>query len=119
MLAAPVTHRLHDRAEALNDGQRAVYLAAIAVLRAGHTNKLSLLRRYRWVRDTVRMLDDAMRLTRGEAFVMRWMSGVVRAQLPGFFGERDAALTDLRWCLSHADKAPHANWLREVPRASA
>ena len=24
------------------------------------------------------------------------------------------ALADLGWCLSHADKAPHANWLRET-----
>jgi glyoxylase-like metal-dependent hydrolase (beta-lactamase superfamily II) len=98
----------------LNDGQRAIYLTAIAVLRAGHANDVSLLKRYGWVRDTVRMLDDAKQLTHGEAFVMRWMSGVVRAQLPGFFGERDAALDDLTWCLAHADKAPHANWLREV-----
>jgi glyoxylase-like metal-dependent hydrolase (beta-lactamase superfamily II) len=98
----------------LNDGQRAIYLTAIAVLRAGNANDVSLLKRYGWVRDTVRMLDDAKQLTHGEAFVMHWMSGVVRAQLPGFFGERDAALADLTWCLSHADKAPHANWLREV-----
>jgi glyoxylase-like metal-dependent hydrolase (beta-lactamase superfamily II) len=98
----------------LNDGQRAMYLTAVAVLRAGHANDVSLLKRYSWVRDTVRMLDAAEQLTHGEAFVMRWMSGVVRAQLPGFFGERDAALTDLTWCLSHADKAPQANWLREV-----
>src|SRR5882672_2113760 len=98
----------------LNDAQRAIYLTAIAVLRAGHANDVSLLKRYGWVRDTVRMLDDAKQLTHGEAFVMRWMSGVVRAQVPGFFGERDAALADLTWCLSHADKAPHANWLREV-----
>jgi glyoxylase-like metal-dependent hydrolase (beta-lactamase superfamily II) len=98
----------------LNDGQRAIYLTATAVLRAGQTKDVSLLKRYRWVRDTVHMLDDAKQLTHGEAFVMRWMSGVVRAQLPGFFGERDTALADLTWCLSHADKAPHANWLREV-----
>ncbi|WP_124541868.1 MBL fold metallo-hydrolase [Piscinibacter terrae] len=98
----------------LTDGQRAIYLTAIAVLRAGHAHDVSLFKRYGWVRDTVRMLDDAKQLTHGEAFVMRWMSGVVRARLPGFFGERDAALADLSWCVAHADKAPHANWLREV-----
>ena len=62
------------------------------MLRAGHANDVSLLKRYGWVRDTVRMLDDAKQLTHGEAFVMRWMSGVVRAQLPGFFGEREHAV---------------------------
>jgi glyoxylase-like metal-dependent hydrolase (beta-lactamase superfamily II) len=98
----------------LNDGQRAVYLTAIASLRAGQANEVPLLTRYGWVRDTVRMLDDAKRLTRDDAFVMRWMSGVVRARLPGFFGERDAALADLTWCVSNADKAPHPGWLREV-----
>jgi glyoxylase-like metal-dependent hydrolase (beta-lactamase superfamily II) len=98
----------------LNDEQRALYLSAIASLRAGHANEVALLKRYGWVRDTVRMLDDAKRLTRDEGFVTRWMSGVVRAHLPGFFGERDAALADLAWCVSHADKAPHPGWLREV-----
>src|SRR5258705_76028 len=29
-------------------------------------------------------------------------------------GDRDAALADLQWCLAHADRAPHAGWLREV-----
>jgi glyoxylase-like metal-dependent hydrolase (beta-lactamase superfamily II) len=98
----------------LGDGQRAIYLSAIASLRAGHANDVPLLKRYGWVRDTVRQLDEAKRLTHDEGFVPRWMSGVVRAQLPGFFGERDAALADLTWCLNHADRAPHAGWLREV-----
>jgi glyoxylase-like metal-dependent hydrolase (beta-lactamase superfamily II) len=98
----------------LNDEQRAIYLTGIASLRAGHANEVALLKRYGWVRDTVSMLDDAKRLTRDEGFVTRWMSGVVRAQLPGFFGERETALADLRWCVSHADKAPHPGWLREV-----
>lgn len=98
----------------LNDQQRAIYLTAIASLRAGAAGEVPLLTRVGWVRDTVRMLDDAKRFTRGEGFVMRWMSGVVRAQLPWFFGERDAALADLTWCATHADKAPHAGWLREV-----
>ena len=98
----------------LNDTQRAIYLTATAVLRAGHAKDVGLLKRYAWVRDTVRMLDDAKQLTRGQAFVMRFMSGIVRTQLPGFFGERDAALADLGWCVAHADKAPNVNWLREV-----
>jgi glyoxylase-like metal-dependent hydrolase (beta-lactamase superfamily II) len=42
------------------------------------------------------------------------MSGLVYAQLPGFFGRTEAALEDLTWCAEHADQAPHAGWLREV-----
>ena len=98
----------------LDDQQRAIYLTAIASLRAGAAGEVPLLMRIGWVRDTVRMLDDAKRLTRGEGFIMRWMSGIVRAQLPWLFGERDMALADLTWCATHADKAPHAGWLREV-----
>ena len=98
----------------LNDRQRAIYVSATAALRAGHANEVPLLKRYGWVRDTVRQLDEAKRLTHGQGFVARWMSGVVRAQLPGFFGERDTALADLTWCLTHGGEAPHAGWLREV-----
>ena len=98
----------------LSDTQKAQYLTAIASLRAGHANDVFLLRRIGWVHDTVAMLDEAKRLTHGEMFIARWMSGLVRAQLPGFFGERDAALADLVWCVEHADKFPHPGWLREA-----
>ena len=98
----------------LDDEQRAIYVSAIASLRAGHANDVPLLKRYGWVRDTVRQLDEAKRLTHDRGFVARWMSGVVRAQLPGLFGERDTALADLTWCLAHVDQAPHPGWLREV-----
>src|SRR6478672_9535946 len=98
----------------LKDPQRAQYLVAIAALRAGRANDVFLLKRMSWVRDTLALLDEAKRLTDGEMFIARWMSGVVRAQLPGFFGERDAALSDLLWCAEHVTKAPNAGWMREV-----
>ena len=98
----------------LTDTQKAQYLVAIASLRASHANDVFLPKRVAWVRDTVVQLDEAKRLSKGQMFVARWMSGVVRAQLPGFFGERDAALTDLLWCVQHVDAAPHRGWLREV-----
>jgi glyoxylase-like metal-dependent hydrolase (beta-lactamase superfamily II) len=98
----------------LSDPQRALYLTAIASLRAGHADQVFLLRRIGWVRDTVAMLDEAKRLSGGELFVVRWMSGIVRAQLPAMFGEREAARRELDWCVAHADKAPHAGWLREA-----
>lgn len=98
----------------LNDTQRALYLTAIASLRAGGANQVFVLKRIGWVRDTLALLDEAARLTRGEAYVVHWMSGIVRAKLPGFFGERGAAEAELRWCLQRADRAPHPGWLREV-----
>ncbi|HEY1392713.1 MAG TPA: MBL fold metallo-hydrolase, partial [Methylibium sp.] len=98
----------------LNDTQRALYLTAIASLRAGGARDVFLLRRMGWVRDSLAMLDEAARLTHGQAFITHWMSGVVRAQLPAFFGERGTAEDELRWCLQHADRMPDPGWLREV-----
>jgi hypothetical protein len=98
----------------LNDVQRGLYLTALASLRAGFAQQVFVLKRVGWVRDTVQQLDEAKRLTGNNVFVVRWMSGFVRAQLPGFFDERERAIDDLRWCEAHADKAPHAGWLREV-----
>ena len=66
------------------------------------------------MRDTIGMLDEAKRLTGGEMFVARWMSGVVRAQTPSYLREREIAREDLLWCVEHADRAPHTGWLREV-----
>ncbi len=112
---AAYLEELRQRFDAqLNDEQRALYLTAIASLRAGQAKEVALFRRYGWVRETLAMLDQAKRLTHDQGFTTRWMSGLVRAQLPGWFGERDTALTDLNWCLAHADKAPHPGWLREV-----
>ncbi|MDI3464027.1 MAG: hypothetical protein OJF50_002848 [Nitrospira sp.] len=98
----------------LTGNQKAQYLVAIAFLRADHAYDVFLFKRFGWVRDTLALLDDAKRLTKNEMFIARWMSGVVRAKIPGFFGERDTALADLLWCLEHVDAAPHRNWLREV-----
>jgi glyoxylase-like metal-dependent hydrolase (beta-lactamase superfamily II) len=98
---------------ALNDVQRAHYLIAIASLRAGEAQQISLLRRLGWMRETIALLDEAKRLTSGKMFVARWMSGVVRAQTPRYLGERDIAREDLLWCVEHADAAPHMGWLRE------
>jgi glyoxylase-like metal-dependent hydrolase (beta-lactamase superfamily II) len=104
-------HRFDGR---LDDTGRALYLTAIASLRAGGANQVFLPRRIGWVRDTLAMLDEADRLTHGQSFITHWMSGIVRSQLPSFFGERATAEAELRWCLQHADKLPHPGWLREV-----
>jgi glyoxylase-like metal-dependent hydrolase (beta-lactamase superfamily II) len=98
----------------LSDAQRSLYLAAIGVLRAGYASEVPLLGRIGWVRDTIGILENAKQLSGGNIFVVRWMSGVVYAQLPAFFGKRQAAKDDLDWCLRNLDKAPHAGWSREV-----
>ena len=99
----------------LSDNQKAQYLLAIASLRAGHANDVFLLQRMGWVRDTLALLDDAKRLSTGrQMFVSRWMSGVIRAQVPGWLSQRETALADLQWCLDNAALAPHRDWLREV-----
>src|SRR6266853_1535393 len=66
----------------LTDPQRSLYLAAIATLRAGAAAKIPLLHRVAWVRETIAMLDQAEKLSGGGVFVVRWISGVVRSQLP-------------------------------------
>ncbi len=98
----------------LSERQKSLYLSAIGLLRAGHTNDVSFWKRIGWVRETIEILEDAKRLSGDQVFVVRWISGVVYAQLPGFFHQREAALADLTWCLENADEAPHAGRLREV-----
>src|SRR5215470_4417799 len=60
------------------------------------------------------MLDQAKKLSGGQLFVVNWISGIVRSELPGFFQQKQAALDDLRWCQANIAKAPHVGWLREV-----
>jgi glyoxylase-like metal-dependent hydrolase (beta-lactamase superfamily II) len=98
----------------LSDRQKSLYLGAIGLLRAGHATDVPLLKRSGWVRDTIAILEEAKRLSGGQVFIVRWMSGVVYAQLPSRFHRREAAFADLSWCVEHADQAPHAGWLREV-----
>lgn len=98
----------------LSDAQKSLYLSAIGALRAGHANEVFLLRRYGWVKDTIAILEDARAKSGGNIYVVRWISGVVYAQLPDTFGKRQSARDDLNWCLQNMDKAPHPGWAREV-----
>src|SRR5712692_2699681 len=106
--------RLNEFGPRLSDPQKALYLSAIGLLRAQHASSVSLLHRIGYVRDTIAMLDEAKRLSGGQIFVVNWISGVVRAQLPGFFQQRRTAQEELAWCVANAGKAPHIGWLREV-----
>src|SRR5216684_7589776 len=109
-----LTARLNEFGPRLTDAQKSLYLSAIGLLRAQHASSVSLLHRMGYVKDTIAMLDQAKRLSGGQIFVVDWISGVVRAQLPGFFHQRQAAQDDLRWCAANIAKAPDIGWLREV-----
>ncbi len=106
--------RLKEFEPRLTDIQKALYLSAIGLLRAQHAPAVPLLRRIRWVKDTLKILDQAKQLSGGQVFVVNWIDGVVRAQLPARFHQRKAAQEELAWCLENVDKAPHSAWLREV-----
>src|SRR5215467_15122132 len=98
----------------LSDRQRSLYLAAIGLLRAGYAGEVTIWKRLGWVNDTIATLEEAKRLSGGEIFLVRWISGVVYAQLPAFFNQKTVALAELTWCVDNADKAPNWGWLREV-----
>jgi glyoxylase-like metal-dependent hydrolase (beta-lactamase superfamily II) len=66
------------------------------------------------VKDTIAMLDQAKTLSGGQIFVVKWISGVVRSQLPDFFQQKQAAQDDLTWCATNIANAPDVGWLREV-----
>src|ERR1700686_6489 len=106
--------RLNEFGPRLTDAQKSLYLSAIGLLRAQHASSVSLLHRIGYVKDTIAMLDQAKQLSGGQIFVVNWISGVVRSQLPGFFRQKQAAQDDLTWCAANIAKAPQIGWLREV-----
>src|SRR5713226_305327 len=106
--------RLKEFSPRLTDVQKALYLSAIGLLRAQHASSVSLLHRIGYVRETITILDQAKQLSGGQVFVVNWIAGIVRTELPSLFRQRKAAEAELAWCVANADKAPHAGWLREV-----
>src|SRR5260370_17152359 len=98
----------------LTDVQKSLYLSVVRLLRAQHASSVSLLRRVGYVKDTIGMVEQDKQISGGQIFVVNWISGVVRAQLPGFFRQRQAAQDDLTWCAANIAKAPNLGWLREV-----
>jgi glyoxylase-like metal-dependent hydrolase (beta-lactamase superfamily II) len=108
------SERLKEFGPRLTDAQKALYLSAIGLLRAQHASSVSLPHRFGYVKDTLAILQQARQLSGGTIFVVNWIAGIVHAELPGIFRQREAAAAELAWCVDHADKAPHAGWLREV-----
>jgi glyoxylase-like metal-dependent hydrolase (beta-lactamase superfamily II) len=106
--------RLKEFGPRLTDPQKALYLTAIALLRAQHASSVSLLHRIGYVKETIATLDHAKQLSGGKIFVVNWIAGIVHTELPAFFRQRKPAEAELAWCVENADKAPHVGWLREV-----
>src|SRR5260370_5478143 len=109
-----LTVRLNEFGPRLTDAQKSLYLSAIGLLRAHHASSVSLLPRTGYVKDTIVMLATAKPLSCCQIFVVNWISGVVRSQLPSFFHQRQAAQDDLTWCVANIAKAPDIGWLREA-----
>src|SRR5882762_2665720 len=106
--------RMKEFGPRLTDAQKALYLSAIGLLRAQHAPAVSLLHRVGYVKDIIAILEQAKQLSGGQVFVVNWITGIVHAQLPSRFHQKNAAQNELAWCVANADKAPHAGWLREV-----
>lgn len=98
----------------LPDEVRAVYLAVSGALRAQTADEIPLLSRISWVEDAIAELDEAVRMTRGEMFIVRWLRAVVLAQLPDRFEKKRFALEELQWAESNIDQAPAPGLLRET-----
>src|SRR5215472_11678006 len=108
------SERLREFEPQLTAVQKSLYLGMIGLLRAQNASRVPLPKRYRYVSDTIATLDQAKQLSGGQVFVVNWMAGVVRTEIPGFFRQRKTAQEELAWCLEHPDKAPHSAWMREV-----
>lgn len=63
--------RLAEFGPRLSDVQQALYLGAIAMLRAQHAGNVALLSRSGWVEDTITKLEQARQQSGGEVFVLR------------------------------------------------
>jgi hypothetical protein len=101
------SERLEEFKTRLTEGQRALYLSAIGLLRAQNASSVSLLHRIAYVRETIAILGQAKQLSEGKIFVVNWIAGIVHAELPSIFQQRKAAETELAWCMENANKAPH------------
>jgi glyoxylase-like metal-dependent hydrolase (beta-lactamase superfamily II) len=93
---------------------KALYLSATALLRAQIASAVPMPTRISYINDTIAMLDVAKKLSGGQIFVVNWISGVVRSELPDTFHQKQVALQDLRWCEMNIARAPDSGWLREV-----
>ena len=110
---------LEQHGKDMTDDVRAVYLAAYAILRATHADRVALPRRIQWVLETFRHLEEARRLTDGNHPIVRWAAGQIYAQVPWFFFKKRQAYADLTWLAERPETAPVFGFYREVHRQLA
>ncbi|MCZ6781560.1 MAG: MBL fold metallo-hydrolase [Nitrospirae bacterium] len=99
----------------MEDETQAVYLSAYALLRATYAERVPVPGRIFWVWDTFDVLDEAKALAPNHPLV-HWSSGLIYAQVPGFFGKRDAALSELLWLVERPELEPNPGFYRDVYR---
>lgn len=95
---------------------QAVYLSALAMLRATHAGEISFLSRIVWVWDTFEVLEEAQQLTGNQHPLVHWASGIIYAQVPGIFGKRDEARAHLEWLVARPELEPTPGFYREAYR---
>jgi len=105
---------LNEDTSDLSPQKKGLYLGCLGVLRATYAEQVPLLRRIGWVNDTIDLLESARELSKNNNFGIRFMTGVVYAQLPERFEKKNQAMEDLQWLLRHTDEAPVTGMLREV-----
>lgn len=111
------THLLEQRDGQLSKPVHLISLSALGVLRAENAQEIPLLKRNRWVKDTITVLDNARALGGEEDFFSRFATGLVYSQLPKRFGKSEQAVEDLNWLVANAGKAPIPGLMRPVSRA--
>jgi len=99
----------------MTDDVRAAHLSAYALLRATYADRVPIPGRIFWVLDTFEILDEAAGLSPSNPLV-HWSAGLIYAQVPGFFGKRDAALSELLWLVERPELEPTPGFYREAYR---
>ncbi|MEM7448912.1 MAG: MBL fold metallo-hydrolase [Myxococcota bacterium] len=98
----------------LDPSTRALYLSVIGALRVQMASEIRLLRRVTWVNRGLAELDEAVESTDGALYVVRWLRGVILAQLPPRFDRAKQARRELAWLQAHLSDAPVPGLAREV-----
>ncbi len=101
--------------DSMSDDMRAVHLSAYALLRATYADRVPIPGRIFWVLDTFEILEEAVALS-GANPLVHWSAGLIYAQVPGFFGKRDDAKSELLWLVEHPELEPTPGFYREAYR---
>ena len=101
--------------DSMSNDMRAVHLSAYALLRATYADRVPIPGRIFWVRDTFEILEEAVALS-GANPLVHWSAGLIYAQVPGFFGKRHQAKSELLWLVEHPELEPSPGFYREAYR---